>query len=247
MSSSPLVTSKAPGSGVLGSSHRNEAHNSIPLLIFYVSSGTRHRGGISLGSARLLVVQPYRGPHKPEVTNSSMACLHGRGVTQGCCRVKYKTVLARLRLNEAHPGCLSPAMRPIRWTVPPKIPSRCATRSRPCSVQSPARPTHATHLRNFFPRFRPLPSISPGLLKYTYIRAIIAHGKDRLQARPRDLPGGPRCPEAPFVGVTRTQKPGGPAPRPGVLNCHAVPRQCDKMVPVQNRAEPPAAPATKRA
>ena len=85
-----------------------------------------------------------------------------------------------------------PTPGPIRARYPEKS---VTLPPHPCPALAPpltrTRSTSSPHLRSFSPPIRPALAYSPPLLKYPYIRAIIAHGRGGFQARPRDRPRGP--------------------------------------------------------
>ena len=85
--------------------------------------------------------------------------------------------------------------RPIRSPVPEKTSPCRATRSQPCLIQPHTRPTSSPRLRHFSPPIRPDPAISPPLLKYTHIRAILAHARNR-PCGPETLPPNGVRPQA---------------------------------------------------
>ena len=111
------------------------------------------------------------------------------------------------------------------------------TRSRPCLIQSRARPTSSSRLHHFFPPIRPDPAISPPLLKYTHIRATLAHARDRPRGPetlpPTDKPPGIR--RGVQTGEAPAIRRGVPCGRPALWQW-----RCGRPVAVKTRLSDPA-------
>ena len=152
----------------------------------------------------------------------------------------------------------TPSPTPAPTHSRPQYPEKTVTLLRcPCSGAAPytshTRPTTSPRLRRFYPRIRPNPEFSPGLLNYTHMRAILAHARDRPRGLESLAPIGIYAP-----GIRRgipcgcpgdTEGTAGPPLRPSVIFRHAARHLCSEITRRAPRigAGPPALPATSTA